>query len=63
MYQRPVAFASFQTREFAAAAIQQLHGVKYDVQVDYPLRVEFARANSKVWILIDLLALTFVGET
>lgn len=51
MNQRPVAFASFQTREFASSAIQQLEGIKFDPEVDYSLRVEFARANSKVFLL------------
>jgi RNA recognition motif-containing protein len=48
MNQRPVSFASFQTREFAASAIQQLNGITFDPNVEQTLRVEFARANSKV---------------
>jgi RNA recognition motif-containing protein len=53
MNQRPVSFASFQTREFAASAIQQLNGIAFDPDTDQTLRVEFARANSKVKRIIS----------
>jgi len=53
MNQRPVSFASFTTREYAANAIQQLHGIKFDPDCDFILRMEFARANSKVKRLMN----------
>jgi len=53
MNQRHISFVSFLTREAAANAIQQLNGIKFDPDIDFTLRLEFARANSKVKRLVN----------
>jgi len=53
MNQRHISFVSFLTRDAAANAIQQLNGIKFDPDLDFTLRLEFARANSKVKRLVN----------
>jgi RNA recognition motif-containing protein len=53
MNQRPVSFASFQSREFALSAIQQVNGIQFDPEFEVNLKVEFARSNSKVKTMND----------
>lgn len=52
MNQRQVSFASFRSRENAAHAIQLFNGILFEPSSSVPLKIEFARSNSKVKRLI-----------
>jgi len=53
MNNRPVSFATFQTRDAATNAISTLHGIKFDPDQEYTIRLQFARSNSKTKRLIS----------
>ncbi|KAM7534266.1 hypothetical protein Aperf_G00000104781 [Anoplocephala perfoliata] len=44
----PVGFVTFETREQAESALNELQGIKFDPEGNQHMRLEFARSNTKV---------------